>query len=156
MRLTLRTNLAARVLMFCAVNQGRIVRTQDIADHCNASLNHLLQVVALLQGAGFVETLRGRSGGLRLALPAAKISIGHVFRLFEGDLPLAECFDPARNTCPLRGPCRLQAALCRAQAAFFHELDAVSLQDLVAENHGLAGLLRLSDPAPGLTAPPTL
>jgi len=146
MRLTTRTNLATRVLMFCAVNDGRIVRSAEIATRCNASLNHLLQVVNLLQERGFVETLRGRAGGLRLARAADDISIGQVVRLFEGDLPLAECFDPAGNTCPLTGACRLRGYITRAAEAFFHELDMVTLADLVRGNADLTRLLDLPPP----------
>ena len=143
MRLT--TNLAARVLMFCAVNDGRIVRTAEIAERCNASLNHLLQVVHLLQEHGFVETLRGRSGGLRLARPMAEISIGAVFRVMESGAPFAECFDAATNTCPLTATCRLRGWLKKALDAFFAELDRATLADLVQGNCGLAGLLDMAD-----------
>ncbi|MFE3835527.1 RrF2 family transcriptional regulator [Pseudogemmobacter sonorensis] len=143
MRLTLRTNLASRVLMFCAVNDGRTVRTAEIAERCNASLNHLLQVVSMLQASGFVATQRGRTGGLRLALPMEAISLGAVFRVFESDLPFAECFDPATNTCPLAWNCRLKAYIARALEAFYDEMDSVTLADLVRGNCGLAGLLEL-------------
>lgn len=141
MRLQLRTNLANRVLMTCAVNQGRTVRTAEIAGHCNASLNHMLQVVGVLQAQGFVTTLRGRSGGLRLARPMEEISIGHVFRVFEAGVPFAECFDPSQNTCPLAADCRLRGYISRAVEAFFHELDMVTLADLVKGNCGLKALL---------------
>ena len=141
MRLTTRTNLATRVLMFCAVNEGRVVRTAEIAECCNASLNHLLQVVNLLQEHGFVETLRGRAGGLRLARPMERISIGEVFRVFESGVPFAECFDPQSNTCPLAATCRLRGFLFKALEAFYHELDMVTLKDLVQGNCGLHALL---------------
>lgn len=144
MRLTTRTNLATRVLMFCAVNEGETVRTSDIADRCNASVNHLLQVVNLLQNNGFVETLRGRAGGLRLTRPMDDISIGAVFRVFEGGMPFAECFDAASNTCPLTATCRLKAYLTRAVEAFYHELDQVTLADLVMGNCGLQALLEMA------------
>jgi Rrf2 family nitric oxide-sensitive transcriptional repressor len=144
MRLTTRTNLAARVLMFCAVNDGRIVRTAEIAERCNASLNHLLQVVHLLQEHGFVETQRGRSGGLRLARPMAQISIGAVFRVMESGAPFAECFDAETNTCPLTATCRLRGWLKSALDAFFAELDRATLADLVQGNCGLAGLLDMA------------
>ena len=143
MRLTTRTNLATRVLMFCAVNDGQIVRTAEIAQRCNASANHLLQVVHLLQENGFVETLRGRSGGLRLAQPMERISIGRVFRIFESGVPFAECFDPQSNTCPLSETCRLRGFIARAVEAFYHELDMVTLKDLVKGNCGLETLLDL-------------
>lgn len=143
MRLTTRTNLAARTLMFCAVNDGRLVRTADIAERCNASTNHVARVVQQLQSEGYLETLRGRSGGLRLAKPAHRISIGAVFRVFETDIPFAECFDEERNTCPLSATCRLKSYVVRALEAFYHELDMVTLDDLVRGNCGLTDLLAL-------------
>lgn len=144
MRLTTRTNLAARILMSCAVNDGVTLRTSDIAKKCNASVNHLLQVVNMLQNNGFIDTLRGRTGGLRLMRPMEDISIGAVFRVFEAGMPFAECFDEATNTCPLTKTCRLKGYLTRAVESFYCELDQVTLADLVQGNCGLAALLDLS------------
>jgi Rrf2 family nitric oxide-sensitive transcriptional repressor len=143
MRLTIRTNLASRVLMFCALNAGRTVRSTDIAEACNASGNHLSQVIHQLQQSGFVTTLRGRTGGLLLSRPPSEISIGRVFRLFEATTPFAECFDPSSNTCPLVQECRLRGYIARAVEAFYHELDLVTLEDLVRDNCGLSALLAL-------------
>lgn len=144
MRLTIRTNLAARVLMCCASNDGRTLRSADIADACNASGNHLAQVINHLQIHGFVATQRGRTGGLQLARPAQDISIGAVFRLFESGVPFAECFNPQTNTCPLIADCRLRSYIARAVEAFYAELDSVTLQDLVQNNCGLMQLLTLT------------
>jgi Rrf2 family nitric oxide-sensitive transcriptional repressor len=143
MRLTTRTNLAARVLMYCAVNSGRTVRAADIAQACNASGNHLAQVIHQLQTTGFVATQRGRTGGLTLARPAEDISIGQVFRTFESGAPFAECFDPVSNTCPLAADCRLHSHIARAVESFYRALDTVTLRDLVQDNCGLATLLTL-------------
>lgn len=145
MRLTTKTNLAARVLMACAVNDGVVLRSAEIARNCNASLNHLLQVVNELQANGFVETLRGRSGGLRLTRAPSQISVGAVFRVFEATHPFAECFDAASNTCPLSETCRLRTYIARAVEAFYHELDMVTLQDLVKGNCGLMALLEIGE-----------
>jgi Rrf2 family nitric oxide-sensitive transcriptional repressor len=145
MRLTTKTNLAARVLMACAINDGRTLRSVEIADACNASLNHLLLVVGALQAHGFVETIRGRNGGLRLARAPAKISIGEVFRVFEAGVPFAECFSPDTNTCPLTASCRLKSFVSRAVEAFYHELDMVTLLDLIKGNCGLDKLLSITD-----------
>jgi len=145
MRLTTKTNLATRVLMACAANEGRTLRTSEIAAKCNASLNHLLQIVNALQAGGFIETLRGRSGGLRLARAPGQISIGAVFRLFEAGLPFAECFDAETNTCPLSSACRLRSFVMRALEAFYHEMDMVTLADLVKGNCGLIALLEVPD-----------
>ena len=141
MRLTIRTNLAARVLTFCAVNADRMVRSSDIAEACNASGNHMAQVIHQLQVHGFVATQRGRSGGLQLAMPADQISIGQVFRTFEAGVPFTECFDPETNTCPIAPECRLRNYIARAVEAFYAELDNVTLQDLVQGNCGLQALL---------------
>ena len=142
MRLTIRTNLATRLLMACAANPGVTLRTADIAAACNASLNHLLQVGHALQAGGFLVATRGRSGGVHLARPAGQISMGAVFRLFEAGTPFAECFDPKANTCPLTSVCRLRTYIARAVEAFYHELDMVTLADLVQGNCGLTALLQ--------------
>lgn len=150
MRLTIRTNLAMRTLMYCAVNSGRNVTKCEIAEACNASENHLAQIVRLLHHEGFIEAVRGRNGGLRLARPAQAINVGNVFRLFEAELPFAECFKPEENTCPLIGCCWLRPALVQAIEAFYGTLDGITLEELVAENRDLQELLLeggLPDPA---------
>ena len=91
MRLTMRTNLAMRTLMFCAVNEGRIVRKVEVAAACDASENHLAQVIHKLAQAGFIRTLRGRTGGLQLRQTAATIRVGDVVRAFEAGLPFTQC-----------------------------------------------------------------
>lgn len=145
MRLTTKTNLAARVLMACAFNRGKTLRTSDIAQVSNASLNHLLQVVNSLQAHGFIETLRGRHGGLRLSRAPEQISMGSVFRVFEAGHPFAECFDAETNTCPLSTECRLRGYIARAVEAFYHELDMVTLEDLTRGNCGLEALLNVPE-----------
>lgn len=150
MRLTMRTNLAMRTLMFCAVNQGRTVRKHEVAEQCNASENHLAQVINTLAQLGYVDTVRGRNGGLRLGRPPEQIRVGEVARVFETPVPFAECFDPETNTCPLIGNCRLQTALKAALEAFYTSLEKVTLADLIDGNDGLHLLLSMQ---PALTAP---
>lgn len=144
MRLTTRTNLAMRTLMVCAINPGRIVRKSDVAERINASENHLAQVVNRLGQIGLITTLRGRNGGFMLARPAAKISVGEVFRAFEADLPFMECFTE-ENTCPLKGVCRIGPHLLRAVEAFYATLDPLKLSDLVDCNDGLEAILNMRD-----------
>lgn len=148
MRLTTRTNLAARILMACALNPDRLLRTAEIADLCNCSTNHAAHVVQQLHGEGFLLTSRGRTGGIRLARPIDQVSIGAVFRLFESYIPFAECFDSENNNCPLTGTCRLRNYITRALDAFYHELDMVTLDDLVRGNCGLQELLAMQPTPP--------
>ena len=146
MRLTIRTNLAMRALMFCAVNKDRTVRKHEIAAICNSSENHLAQVVNTLAQKGFIDTQRGRSGGLRLNRPAREIGVGSVLRAFETGMPFAECHDPETNTCPLIGVCRFRDVLDRALEAFYGSMDEVTLADLVDGNVPLAHILTLAAP----------
>lgn len=144
MRLTTRTNLAMRTLMFCAVNDGRIVRKSEVAKATNASENHLAQVIHLLAQRGFLKTVRGRSGGLTLGQAPEAISVGAVFRSFEACLPFTECFSESENTCPLTGACRLKALLADALEAFYSALDKITVRDLVADNARLESLLKVA------------
>jgi Rrf2 family transcriptional regulator, nitric oxide-sensitive transcriptional repressor len=146
MRLTIRTNLAMRTLMFCAANEGRTVCKSEVAQVCNASENHLAQVVRQLGQCGFIEATRGRNGGMRLARKPSQIVVGEVFREFEGFAGFAECFEGGENNCPLAKTCWLRPALEHALEAFYKSLDRLTLQDLVGGNDPLLQLLTSQAP----------
>ncbi len=141
MRVTKRTNIAMRVLMYCAANTGRLVTKSEIAKATNASENHLAQVINQLAQLGFLHTQRGRNGGLELARPASEIVIGEVFRKIEAPVPLTECFADVDNTCPLAECCRLRDALTNAADAFYKTLDPLTLESLTCGNVPLMELL---------------
>lgn len=141
MRVTKRTNIAIRVLMFCAANNARLVTKSEIAKRCNASENHLAQVVNQLGQLGFLKTHRGRNGGLELGAPATEIQIGQVFRAMEAPVPLTECFADTDNTCPLIDACRLRIALADACETFYAHLDGITLDSLVCDNPALLDIL---------------
>lgn len=145
MRVTAKTNLAMRTLMFCALNGGALVQKSQVARAVNASENHLALVIQQLGRAGFIITRRGRAGGIALARPADQITVAEIFEAFEADLPFAECYDPESNTCPLSGACRLRRTFDRALAAFYGELAKVTLEELVCDNAPLAAILSLPD-----------
>lgn len=147
MRLTTRTNLAIRALMYCAVHDGRLVRSAEIARAANSSANHLAQVVHHLHAHGFVNATRGRMGGVKLARSARSINIGEVFRIFEADVPFTECMALESNTCPLVRACRLRNAIRRALDAFYREMDLVTLDDLVKGNYLLEELFSVGESA---------
>ncbi|RUS63684.1 Rrf2 family transcriptional regulator [Pseudorhodobacter sp. E13] len=144
MRLTIRTNLAMRTLMFCAVNAGQTVRKQDVAEACNASENHLAQVIHKLAQADYITTVRGRSGGLSLRRDAADIRVGEVVRCFESTVPFTECMEGGDAGCPLAGCCRLKCAFADALEAFYASLDRLTIADMVADNTDLTRLLRVA------------
>jgi Rrf2 family nitric oxide-sensitive transcriptional repressor len=102
------------------------------------------EVAAELCRRGYLEPVRGRNGGFRLAKDPGEIRIGEVIRQTEGETALVECFDPATNTCPLLAACRLRVALQEALAAFFDVLDRYTLADLIQAPEQLAPLLGLN------------
>ncbi|MHA6325524.1 Rrf2 family transcriptional regulator [Roseivivax sp. CAU 1753] len=150
MRVTKRTNIAARVLMYCAVHAPHLVTKAEIARTCNASEHHLGQIVNQLAQLGYLETRRGRHGGLKLARPPHLIPLGPLFRAFEARAPLAECFDSVTNTCPLIDVCRLRHTLAAAAEAFYGALDEVTLDDLVLDNAPLSRVLGIDGPSASL------
>ncbi len=142
MRITKRTNIAIRLMMYCAAHGDRLVTKSEIAKVCNVSENHLAQVINQLSQLKYLRTQRGRNGGMSLARPAAEIRIGQVFRHVEGGLPIAECFADADNTCPLVKACRLKLALADAAQAFYASLDDITLDALICENDELMQILQ--------------
>ncbi|KAE9628297.1 MULTISPECIES: RrF2 family transcriptional regulator [Parasedimentitalea] len=142
MRITKRTNIAVRLLMYCATNTDRLVTKSEIAECCNISENHLAQVINQLGQLGILHTQRGRNGGMSLQKPATDIRIGEVFRQVEGDLPMVECFADNDNTCPLTNACRLKLALTDAAHAFYASLDDITLESLVCDNFDLMKILQ--------------
>jgi Rrf2 family nitric oxide-sensitive transcriptional repressor len=105
------------------------------------SPDHLFKVIGTLVELGYVETQRGRAGGVRLARPAARIRIGHVVRETEESFALVECFSPDTNECPIAPACYLAKTLDRALKAFLAVLDDVTLADLVRQRRKLEVLL---------------
>lgn len=141
MRLTRHTDNALRSLIFIALHDEAPSRIRDIARRMGMSEDHAAKVIARLAELDFVSTVRGRSGGVRLARPAPEINIGKVVRATEDNLDLVECFDPATNRCPIAPACVLAGALDEALNAFLGVLDRYTLADLVAKPRALERLL---------------
>ena len=134
MRLTSYTDYALRTLMFLALNRDRLVTIGDIAETHNIAKNHLTKVVHQLGTLGYVETVRGRSGGLRLGKEPEQIRVGDVVRDTETDFYMAACFDEAANGCLYSAGCEMKGALARATHAFLEVLDNVTLAQMVARD----------------------
>ena len=144
MRLTLHTDYALRLLMHLAVTPDRLATISEVAEAFAISRNHLVKVAHGLGQAGFIETLRGRGGGLRLARAPQDIVVGDVVRVMEEDFRIVECFDPAANTCRISPACRLKGLLGDALDAWLAVLDEATLADLVARPAPLRRLLALT------------
>lgn len=127
MRLTLYTDYALRVLTYVAAGADRLCSVSEIAAAYGISRNHLVKVVHDLGKAGFLDSARGRSGGIRLARPPQTIGIGEVVRHTEDGFTLVDC-----GQCRIASGCRLTGIFGEAMAAFIGVLDRYTLADLVA------------------------
>ena len=130
MRLSEYSDYSLRVLMYCAAHRDRLVTIAELAEQHGLSKNHLMKVVNDLARQGFIETLRGRGGGLRLLMEPETIRIGDVVRATETDFRLVECFDADSNACNLTPGCRLKRVFGDALRGFFAALDGTTLADL--------------------------
>ncbi|WP_152045749.1 iron-responsive transcriptional regulator RirA [Aureimonas psammosilenae] len=145
MRLTRQTNHAVRMLMFCALRGEKLSRVGEIALAYSVSELFLFKILQPLVEAGFVETVRGRNGGIRLRKPAEAITLRAVVEVTEENFSLAECFETGSD-CPLIGDCSLNGALHEALEAFLEVLASYTIADLVAD-HASVGV-RLGFPVP--------
>lgn len=133
MQLNVRSNHAMRLMMYCALNNDAVTPIVNIARACNMSETHLAKIAHALAARGFVETVRGRHGGVRLAMSADELNVGEIVRSMEFTACLVECLDPAANTCPLIDVCRFRAIIGEALEAFFKVLERYTLADLLSD-----------------------
>ena len=141
MRLTVYTDYSLRMLMYLAVNTDSRTTIAGIAGTYGISKAHLTQVAHRLGVAGYVATVRGKGGGLRLARPAGEIGLGDVVRNTEPEMALVPCLGSVDGSCPIIPACGLRGALHEAHLAFMAVLDRYSLADLVQRRAELGALL---------------
>lgn len=142
MRLKKYTDYALRVLIFTASkNDGTLANKKEISEVFNISENHLGKIIHELNKLGLIETIRGRSGGIRLAKPASEINVGHVVRAMEDDFHLLECFDRKTNYCVITPACKLKHVLNDALMAFLEVVDQYTLEDLLTNQEELQELM---------------
>ena len=144
MRLTVYTDYALRMLMYLALRKDQLATIAEIAESYDISRNHLMKVAHQLGVAGFVETVRGRGGGLRLAKPVGSIGLGDVVRYTEPDMAIVSCFEATDAPCAIQPCCVLKRALKQARDAFLDVLDGYTLDDLVEPRARLSGLLGIT------------
>ena len=142
MQLTRHTDFSLRVLIYLSLNKsGELVTINEISEHFEILKNHLTKVVNHLAQKGFVETVRGKNGGLRLASPPANIKLGDVIRSMEINLEVVDCSKPL---CPLINNCKLKRILNEAKQAFLKTLDNYTIEDLNEEPETIKNLLHFS------------
>lgn len=132
MRLTLHTDYALRVLVHVGLRGGELVTINEIAESHGISKNHLTKVVHQLGRAGFLETVRGKYGGIRLLVDPRALRLGEFVRRVEDDFALAQCMrDSTAATCRVNASCLARRAFGQGVDAFFKALNAHTLADMI-------------------------
>ena len=140
MRLTLHTDFALRVLIYVGLNDGKLTTIKDVAQTFDISKASLMKVVNDLSQKSYLDTVRGRNGGIRLMRKPRDINIGQVVRDTENQLSVIGCLEH-KGYCPIERVCVLRGALRNATEAFLAILDAHTLADLIKPQRALSSLL---------------
>ncbi|ASR88512.1 MULTISPECIES: RrF2 family transcriptional regulator [Alcaligenes] len=130
MRLTNLTDYALRQLMYLGQNEDRLCTIAEIAQYHQISQAHLMKVTHLLSKGGWIQTQRGKNGGMRLARAPEDINLGELVRYTETDLAVVECLGSGTH-CILSGRCNLSNILKQALVQFLSYLDNYTLRDII-------------------------
>jgi len=147
MRLTLHTDYSLRVLIQVGLKEGQLTTINEIAESFVISKHHLMKVVNDLSQKGYLDTVRGRNGGIRLTRKPRDINIGEVVRDTEDRLDVIECLGQV-GYCRIERACVLRGVLREATDAFLGVLDDHTLADLIKPQKALSLLLFDERPAP--------
>ncbi len=134
MHVTRYTDYSLRVLIYLAMQGDRLATIQEIAESYDISRNHLMKIVHQLNKNGYIETVRGKNGGMRLHMAPADINVGVLVRETEQDLNIVECF-AAKDACRISPVCGLQGMFGEALDAFLKTLDQYTLEDVIPQGH---------------------
>jgi len=143
MRLTRFTDYSLRTLIYVGVRHPQFCSIKDVGERYAISQNHLTKIVHELGRVGYLETVRGRGGGIRLGKAPSEINIGEVVRRMEPDFQIVECFGPETGMCCIEPVCALGPILEEAMAQFMSVLDRHTLEDLITSKKLLAELLSI-------------
>ncbi|MGP4038952.1 RrF2 family transcriptional regulator [Gracilibacillus sp. D59] len=144
MRLKKYTDFALRVLIYTGTSEQK-VSIKEISDTFYISTEHIRKVVHQLSVKEYLDTTRGRNGGILLRKEPREINIGEVIRLMENDFYLVECFDGEHNHCVITPACKLRSVVGEAMHAFFEVLDQYTLADLIENKDELRSLMDIKE-----------
>lgn len=143
MQLTRHTDFSLRVLIYLSLNKSNeLVTINEVSEHFEILKNHLTKVVHHLAQEGYIETIRGKNGGMRLAKNSDDIKLGDVVQAMEINLEVIDCTKPL---CPLMNNCEFKKILNEAKLSFINTLNKYSLKDLNRKPDMMKNLLHFSN-----------
>lgn len=131
---------ALRVMIDIATySDGQYITLKEISSRQDISVKYLEQIIALLNHAGLLQSLRGTGGGYRLAKPASEYTAGEILRAAEGTLAPIACLQSEPNTCERADRCTTFPFWREFYRVINEYTESVTLQKLVDDAKAMAG-----------------
>ena len=131
MNLSKFSDYSFRALIYLAKNQDKLCTVEEVADYLKISEHHLKKIVQRLGKTEYIQSSKGRNGGLKLGLNPKDINLGSILRITEDNLTLVECFSDDKCTCNLTGVCKLKIVFDNSLNSFINELSKYTLEDII-------------------------
>lgn len=131
MNLSKFSDYSFRALIYLAKNQDKLCTVEEVADYLKISEHHLKKIVQRLGKTEYIQSSKGRNGGLKLALNPKDINLGSILRITEDNLTLVECFSDDKCTCNLTDACKLKVVFDNSLNSFINELSKYTLEDII-------------------------
>lgn len=131
MKISTKGRYAVRVMLDLAMNHtGDCIKVKEIAARQGISEKYLEQIIAVLNKAGYVKSVRGAQGGYRIAKPPEECTVGMILRLTEGSLAPVACLETEKNECERCDTCRTLDVWKELYRAINQVVDNVTIADL--------------------------
>lgn len=141
MQLTQFTDYSLRTLIYIGTNE-QTSTIKDIAAAYSISRNHLIKIIQCLSKIGIIKTLRGKNGGVEMAIAPDEINLKTLILKLEPNFDLVPCFNPNKPACCIAPVCKLKRILHEAQNAFLSVLEQFTLADLMYNPMKLQELIK--------------
>lgn len=130
-------NYALRAALYLSESAGDApVPVDEIAEKLDVPRNYLSKVLHELARTEIVQSTRGPGGGFRLALPADRVALADIVRVYD-DVPDETTCLLGRAVCSDRDPCRAHDRWARVRAEIMTFLDDTCLADLAGRHSGM-------------------
>ncbi len=142
MQLTQFTDYSLRALIYIAL-QKETCTIKDITEAYGISNNHMIKIIHNLSKLGLIKTIRGKNGGILMAVPPEMINIGGLIKQLEPHFDLVPCFNKEKANCCIAAVCKLKGVLYEAKAAFMEVLERYTLMDVLHNKNELSVFLNI-------------
>ncbi|MBL0372249.1 Rrf2 family transcriptional regulator [Rhizobium sp. KVB221] len=146
MQLTTFTDYGLRMLMYLAAQPEQQCSVREVADHYGISRNHLVKVAHRLSQLGFIDSTKGRGGGIRLSGEPASMRLGDIVLKLEPNMHIVECFDKSTNCCAITAICKAKDFFRQANQAFIDVLNKYTLSDTIVSGKSFLEIFALPQP----------